>query len=104
MSSDLSLKLYVAGRTPRSAQAVENLKRICGELSEPLCQIAIIDVLEQPELADEDLIIATPTLVKVSPPPTRRIIGDLTDVWRVRALLGLESQQTTPQSPKEQEV
>ncbi len=79
---DLHLNLYVVGRTPRAERAIANLQRICGpDLSD--CEITIIDVLKQPELAETHKVIATPTLVKRLPPPTRRIIGDLSDIQRV---------------------
>jgi circadian clock protein KaiB len=85
---ELQLNLYVVGRTPRAERAIANLRRICGPDLEH-CEITIIDVLEQPELAETHKVIATPTLVKRLPPPTRRIIGDLSDIQRVADLLGL---------------
>jgi circadian clock protein KaiB len=84
------LKLYITGRTEKSEQAVANLRRICGSELEGQYELAIIDVLEQPQLAEDDKIMATPTLVKQLPPPLRRIIGDLSDKERV--LLGLDLQ------------
>lgn len=90
------LKLYVTGRTPRAEQAAANLQRICEEnLKEHEYQITIIDVLEQPHLAEEDKIIATPTLIKLSPQPQRRIIGDLSD--RDKVLFWLSIQTTRPE-------
>jgi len=82
------LKLYVTSQTPNSARALENLQRICEELLEGQYEIRVIDVLKEPQLAEEDKIIATPTLVKHLPSPIRRIIGDLSD--RDKVLLGLE--------------
>jgi len=82
------LRLYVTGTTPRSKKGIANLKAICeGELEKKV-DLQIIDVLEQPQLADDEKIIATPTLIKEIPPPIRRIIGDLSD--REKVLLGLE--------------
>ena len=82
------LKLYVAGRTGRSERAVANLKRINEEELGGEFEIAIIDVLENPRLARNEKIIATPTLIRELPPPIRRIIGDLSNSENV--LLGLD--------------
>ena len=84
------LKLYVTGNTPRAERAINNLRRIC---EEDLCgqyEMIVIDVLERPTLAEDEHILATPTLIKHLPPPLRRIIGDLSDTERV--LLGLNLQ------------
>lgn len=72
------LKLFVTGKTVRSLNAIENLKRICSE-SYGEFEIEIIDVLEHPQMAEDAKIIATPTLIKELPLPIRRIIGDLSD-------------------------
>ncbi len=82
------LKLYVTGQTPRSQRAVANLRRICEEELQGQYELVIIDVLERPQLAEDEKILATPTLVKELPVPIRRIIGDLSDSERV--LLGLD--------------
>jgi circadian clock protein KaiB len=63
------LKLYITGQTPRSTQAVANLQRICAEWLGEAREITVIDVLEYPELAEQDKILAMPTLIKISPPP-----------------------------------
>jgi circadian clock protein KaiB len=81
------LKLYITGQTPRSARAVGNLRKICDEDLGGLYELQIIDILEHPQLAEDEKIMATPTLIKELPPPLRRIIGDLSDKERV--LLGL---------------
>lgn len=74
------LKLYIAGHTPRSQNAIINLRRICDEMfPQGAYELMIIDVLEQPEQAEAAKILATPTLIKEIPPPVRRIIGDLAD-------------------------
>ncbi len=84
----IMLRLYITGSTPRSRQAIANLRAICsGELEEKV-ELKIIDVLERPQLAEDEKILATPTLIKEIPPPLRRIIGDLSD--REKVLLGLE--------------
>ncbi|MEM5786477.1 MAG: circadian clock protein KaiB [Syntrophobacteraceae bacterium] len=82
------LRLYITGHTPRSLRAIENLRSICERELESECDIKIIDALENPQLANEDKVLATPTLIKVLPLPTRRIIGDLSDTKTV--LLGLD--------------
>jgi circadian clock protein KaiB len=82
------LRLYVTGKTARAEQAIENLRKICDEELEGRYDVEIIDVLESPELAEEEKILATPTLIKRLPPPLRRVIGDLSQKEKV--LLGLE--------------
>jgi circadian clock protein KaiB len=88
------LKLYVTGRTPRSERAVANLRRICEEELHGRYELQIIDVLEQPQLAEDEKILATPTLIKRLPPPLRRVIGDLSD--REKVLLGLDVRPDLP--------
>ena len=63
------LKLYVTGQTPRAEKAITNLRRICDEQLPGVYDLEIIDVLEHPELAESDKILATPTLIKQLPPP-----------------------------------
>lgn len=82
------LKLYVTGRTPRAELAIANLKRICEEDLHGRYDLHVIDVLEHPHLAEDERILATPTLIKHLPPPLRRVIGDLSDKEKV--LLGLD--------------
>lgn len=81
------LKLFVTGKTPRAELAIANIRRICEEDLRGQYQLEIIDVLENPEAAESERILATPTLIKQLPPPLRRVIGDLTDKDKV--LLGL---------------
>ena len=93
----LLLKVYVTGQTPTSVRAIANLQRICeGELRDQY-ELVVIDVLEHPQLAEDDKILATPTLVKILPAPLRRIIGDMSDTEKV--LLGLDV-QPFPESEK----
>ena len=82
------LRLYVAGQTPRSLQALSNLKRICEEHLAGQYRIQIIDLLKKPQLAAGDQILAIPTLVRAIPKPMRKIIGDLSNTERV--LVGLD--------------
>ena len=77
------LKLYITGQTPRSERAIANLRGICEAEFAGRYELTIVDVLERPQLAEDDKILATPTLIKVSPPPARRVIGDLMDTDRV---------------------
>lgn len=88
--SNYFLKIYVTGQTPRSRRAIENLRRICEDELHGLYEMHVIDVLERPQLAEDEKILATPTVVKELPVPIRRIIGDLSDADKV--LLGLDLQ------------
>ena len=77
-----ALTLYVAGQTIRSERAVANLRRICERLRER-CELTIVDVLERPQLAEREKVLATPTVVRNRPLPRRRVIGDLSDEAKV---------------------
>lgn len=81
------LRLYVAGQTPKSLTAFANLKRICEEHLAGQYRIEVVDLVENPQLAREDQILAIPTLVRKLPQPLRKIIGDLSNNERV--LVGL---------------
>lgn len=81
------LKLYVAGNTPNSIRALRTLRNILEQEFQGVYALKVIDVLKSPQLAEEDKILATPTLSKILPPPVRKIIGDLSD--RERVLIGL---------------
>lgn len=82
------LRLYVAGRTPRSARALVNLQRICEHHMKGEYRIEVIDVAANPELAIADQVLALPTLVRKLPEPMKKIIGDLSNEERV--LVGLD--------------
>ena len=82
------LKLFITGQTVRSSRAITNLRRICEQELGTDYELIIIDVLERPQVAEDEKILATPTLIKEFPLPVRRIIGDLSDTKQV--LLGLE--------------
>ncbi|MBL1178082.1 circadian clock protein KaiB [Pantanalinema sp. GBBB05] len=82
------LKLYVAGNTPNSIRALKTLNNILEEEFQGVYALKVIDVLKNPQLAEEDKILATPTLAKILPPPVRKIIGDLSD--REKVLIGLD--------------
>ena len=83
-----SLRLYVAGQTPKSLAAIANLRRIADDNIAGHYTIEVIDLLENPALAAGDQILAVPTLVRHLPPPLKRIIGTLSDTERV--LVGLD--------------
>jgi len=83
------LQLFVTDETITTKQAVTNIQRICGELLADRYELTIIDVLQNPQAAEDAKILATPTLVKVSPPPTRRIVGDLSNTEKVLIALDL---------------
>ena len=90
----LRLTLYIAGQTPRAERALLNLRRIVEDDMGMPFELEVIDVLERPDLAEEALILATPTLVKESPLPARRLIGDLSDTHKVLRGLNLPNQTT----------
>jgi circadian clock protein KaiB len=88
------LKLYITGTTPNSERAIANLRRLCEEELDVKYEVIVIDVLENPQLAEDEKILATPTLIKALPPPLRRVIGDLSDKEKV--LLGLDLKPINP--------
>lgn len=83
----LELRLYVAGQTPKSLAALANLKKICAEHLQGQYRLHVIDLVKTPQLAQNDQILAIPTLVRKLPEPIRKIIGDLSDQNKV--LVGL---------------
>lgn len=90
------LTLYVTGTSPRTKVAIDNLNRICRQELEGRYELEIVDVLEHPQRAEDEKILATPTLIKQLPLPLRRVIGDLSDKEKV--LLGLEVRPGGPSS------
>jgi circadian clock protein KaiB len=83
-----NLRLYVAGQTPKSLTAIANLKAICEDHLAGRYTIEVVDLLQNPQLAEGDQILAVPTLVRRLPPPIKRVIGNLSDIERV--LVGLD--------------
>lgn len=81
------LRLYVAGKTPKSLRTIENVQRVCRTYLRGRCRLTIVDLRENPLGGWDDQILAIPTLIKESPEPFKRIIGDLSDVQQT--LLGL---------------
>ena len=84
------LRLYIAGQTPNSVTAIANLKKICEEKLHGKYRIEVVDLLEKPQLAKGDQIIAIPTLVRRLPPPVKKIIGNLSKTESV--IVGLDLQ------------
>jgi circadian clock protein KaiB len=82
------LRLYVAGQSPRSLQAITNLNKLCEQYLAGHYEIEIVDLVDNPSLAKADDVLAIPTLIRRIPPPLRKIIGDLSDTNRV--LIGLQ--------------
>jgi circadian clock protein KaiB len=92
--NDYVLRLYTSGSTPRSARAIGNLHKICEDRLKGRYQLDIIDLYQQPELAQSDDVIAIPTLVKELPAPKRKVIGDLSDETQVLNGLALSANPT----------
>lgn len=90
-----NLRLYIAGKSARSLTALTNLQKICDE--HPACKyrVEVIDLLKNPRLAAGDQIIAVPTLVRLLPPPVKKLIGDLSNTQSVVAGLDLRSVETS---------
>jgi len=86
------LRLYIAGQTSRSLVALSNLKKICEEHLQGRYRIEVIDLLEHPQLARGDQILAIPTLVRKLPEPIRKLVGDLSNTES--ALVGLDLRPT----------
>lgn len=86
--AEWELRLYVAGQTPRSLAALQNLRWLCEEHLKGRYVIEVVDLLVNPQLAREDEILALPTLVRKLPEPLRKIIGDLSNTEKV--LVGLQ--------------
>jgi circadian clock protein KaiB len=88
VAPEWELRLYVAGRSPKSLAAFANLKKICEEYVPGQYTIEVIDLVENPQLAEGDQIVAIPTLVRKLPQPLRKIVGDLSNTERT--LVGLQ--------------
>jgi circadian clock protein KaiB len=95
------LKLYVTGSTPQSAKAIANLKKICEDHLKGRYDLEVIDIYQQPTLAEGEQIIAAPTLVKKLPPPLRRFIGDMSQTERILLGLDIRERRQVKRPPKE---
>jgi circadian clock protein KaiB len=89
------LRLYIAGATPRSSQAVDNVKQICEEYLQGRYDLQVVDIYRNPVLAKGEQIVAVPTLIKRLPQPLRRFIGDLSDKERILVGLDLKPKRKT---------
>jgi len=96
--NEVRFTLYIAGRTPRSLKAIANLQRIGDANLGGRYQLQVIDVIENPEAAEQQRILTTPTLIKEAPLPARRVTGDLTRSTRVLSGLALDLHQTETSS------
>ncbi len=87
------LRLYITGTTPQSLRAIENVRKICEQHLDGYYRLDIVDLYQQPELAQGEQIVAAPTLVKQLPLPVRRVLGDMSKTERVLVGLGLRDAQ-----------
>lgn len=97
--SRVRLTLYVAGSTPRTDAAIDNLRRICQVELAGEAEFTVVDVVEHPERAEEARILTTPTVIREAPPPIRRVTGDLSGTRQVVAALGLQPGPLTREQP-----
>jgi circadian clock protein KaiB len=95
-SSAFSFRLYVAGPTGRSQAAEANLRAICDNHLGGRYQLEVVDAVERPDLAEAERILATPTVIRLSPLPQRRVIGDLSDHARAADALGIPGSGNPP--------
>jgi hypothetical protein len=89
------LRLFIAGTSPRSSRTVEAVRHL-RDAHLPAYELEVVDLYQQPQLAEADRVVAAPTLVRVSPGPTRRVAGDLTDARRILHGLGLDAAEGAP--------
>ncbi len=83
------LSLFIAGMSPRSRRAVDNLTKLCDCYLAGRYELQVVDIYQQPELAQEEQLVAVPTLIKKLPPPLRRFIGDLSNIDRILVRLDI---------------
>jgi circadian clock protein KaiB len=94
--TELRLTLFVAGDSPRAREAAANLARACEGFQPGEVTVETVDVLVNPQLADDFRVLTTPTVVRVAPPPRRRATGDLADAAQLLAALALYPTRTAP--------
>jgi circadian clock protein KaiB len=97
MKDEYVLRLYVAGKTAQAEQAIADLTRLCERELAGRYRVEVIDVVEDPSAAEQDKIMATPTVVKHLPPPVRRVIGDLSRAGEVLVGLDIVPLESGPQ-------
>lgn len=95
------LHLYVSGQTQRSLRAAANLRRLCEQHLAGNYELVLIDVQAQPELAEAAEIFATPVTIRTAPPPVARVVGDLSDPFKVLLALGIERAHAHPAAARE---
>jgi circadian clock protein KaiB len=95
----LLLRLYVAGESPNSLRAIANLQAICSAYLDGNVLVEIVDILEEPLRLFTDGVLVTPTLVKASPPPTWKIVGDLNETGKVLLALGVTPNESGVRNP-----
>jgi len=94
LSEQPVLRLYIAGRTPAADRAIRNLEELLKDAygDEASYDLEVVDILERPQLAEDERILATPVVIKKLPPPVRRVVGDLSE--REKVLVGLDLQDS----------
>ncbi|MCF8228575.1 MAG: circadian clock KaiB family protein [Bacteroidales bacterium] len=85
-----TFKLFLTGKSARSEGAVKTIKQILKDESGLEFKLDIIDVLESPDIAEQNKVLATPTLIKLLPPPVKRLVGDLNDKEKVKQYLDIQ--------------
>jgi circadian clock protein KaiB len=93
MTNTYRFKLFIAGQTARSEEAIACMRELCEARLSGRYELEIIDALDRPELADQEKVLATPTLIKLEPPPARRIIGELSHGDEVLFRLGIATRR-----------
>ncbi|HDR73216.1 MAG TPA: thiol-disulfide isomerase [Methanoculleus sp.] len=88
------LRLCVTGITPRSVRAIENIRKLCEDNLKGYYELEVVDLYQDPSVAEEEGIIAAPTLIKKNPAPRRKLVGDLSDVERMLIGLGITHRRT----------
>ena len=89
----LILQLYVSGMSPKSMEAIENIKRLCDEHLKDAFELEIVDIYKNPEIAAEQHIVFSPSLIKLEPMPRKTLIGNLSDTEKVVKALGIAFKQ-----------
>jgi circadian clock protein KaiB len=89
----LILQLYVSGMSPKSMEAIENIKRLCDEHLNDTFELEVIDIYKHPEIAAEQHIVFSPSLIKLGPSPRKTLIGNLSDTEKVIKALGITFKQ-----------
>ena len=97
------MRLYVAGMTPKSKEAILNIKQICDGHLKDRYELEVIDIIRNPVLAAGEQIVATPTLIRQLPPPLRRFIGDMTQAERILLGIDLRKKDTGKDTGKQRE-